>query len=209
MRGDRERQAGMHAAGITLNRRIDEGLNPGEVDDLVELPNDLRAIHAENCAIEKYVFSPRELGVEAGSDFKQRSGPTLKTHFAGRRRGDLGNDLEQRALTRAVAPDDTDYLPLLNRQRHVPQRPKGFDIGRMIFKRRSAKRRAAPLRKNLRKEASMSTMNTAKIFFADAENLDRGTHTSILKRTVRSGRQGYPPCSGKRGCRPRISALWP
>ena len=37
VRGDRERQPHVHAARVALDRRVDELLDPGEVDDLVEL----------------------------------------------------------------------------------------------------------------------------------------------------------------------------
>ena len=37
VRGDRERQAHVHAARVALHRRVDELLDLGERDDLVEL----------------------------------------------------------------------------------------------------------------------------------------------------------------------------
>ena len=42
MRGDGERQPHVHAAGVALHRRVDELLDLGEGDDLVELAADLR-----------------------------------------------------------------------------------------------------------------------------------------------------------------------
>ena len=41
MGGDRERQPHVHAAAVALDRRVEELLDLGEVDDLVELPVDL------------------------------------------------------------------------------------------------------------------------------------------------------------------------
>ena len=36
VRGDREREPHVHAARVALHRRVDELLDPGELDDLVE-----------------------------------------------------------------------------------------------------------------------------------------------------------------------------
>ena len=43
VRGHRERQPHVHAARVVLHRRVDELLDLGERDDLVELPVDLGA----------------------------------------------------------------------------------------------------------------------------------------------------------------------
>ena len=71
MRRDRKSKARVHAAGITLHRRIDESLDAGEIDDLVKLAGDLRAAHAENGAVEEHVFPAAEFGVKARANLKQ------------------------------------------------------------------------------------------------------------------------------------------
>ena len=45
---DRERQPDVHAARVPLHRRVEEPLDLGEGDDLVELAVDLPAAHAED-----------------------------------------------------------------------------------------------------------------------------------------------------------------
>ena len=73
MRGHGEREAHVHAARIALHRRIEELLDLGERDDLVELRGDLGLRHAEDGAVEKDVFAAGQLRVEAGADFEKRA----------------------------------------------------------------------------------------------------------------------------------------
>ena len=57
--------------GIALDRRVEEFLDLGEGDDLVELPADLGAAHAEDGAVEIDVLAAGQLGMKAGADFEQ------------------------------------------------------------------------------------------------------------------------------------------
>jgi hypothetical protein len=50
VRSDGEREAQVHPAGVALDRRVDEAAHPGELDDLVEAPVDVRAVHPEDRA---------------------------------------------------------------------------------------------------------------------------------------------------------------
>ena len=72
VRGDREREPHVHAARVALDGRVDEALDPRELDDLVELRLDLAPAHAENRAVEEDVLAARELGMKAGADLEQR-----------------------------------------------------------------------------------------------------------------------------------------
>ena len=71
MRGHGEGEAHVHAAAIVLHRGIDEMLDVGEGDDLVELAVDFALAHAEDGAVQIDVFAAGELGVKAGADFEQ------------------------------------------------------------------------------------------------------------------------------------------
>ena len=83
VRGHREREAQVHAARVVLHRRVDEGRDLGELDDLVELAPDFRTAHAQDGAVQEDVLAAGELGVKAGADLEQagdaaaaaRSGP--------------------------------------------------------------------------------------------------------------------------------------
>ena len=123
MRGDGEREAHRHAARVALDRRVDELLDAGELDDLRELALDLPPLHPEHRAVQEDVLAAGELGMEAGSHLQQASDPTTDLSAAARRRRDPGEDLEQRRLARAVAADDAEHLALLHLERDVPERP--------------------------------------------------------------------------------------
>ncbi len=47
-------------------------LEAGEVDDVVEARVELLLRHAEDRAVEVDVLTPRELGMEAGSELEER-----------------------------------------------------------------------------------------------------------------------------------------
>src|SRR5690606_2430786 len=70
------------------------------------------------------VFAPAELGVEARAELEQRSDAAFDVDFAVRRLRDPGEELEQRALARAVLADDADGAALRDVQVDVAQRPE-------------------------------------------------------------------------------------
>ena len=48
VRGDGEREPHLHPARVALDRSVEEALDTGELDDVVEPPRDLRAAHPED-----------------------------------------------------------------------------------------------------------------------------------------------------------------
>ena len=56
------------------------------------------------------VLAPRQLRVEAGAHLQQRADPAADSARPVVRLGDAGQDLQQRALARAVAADDAEHL---------------------------------------------------------------------------------------------------
>src|SRR5205814_3895592 len=75
MRRDGEPEAHVHPRGISAHRQVDELLELGEVDDLVEVLADRRAPQAEDRAVEVDVLASREVGVKAGAELEQRADP--------------------------------------------------------------------------------------------------------------------------------------
>ena len=118
-----EGEADVHAARIALHRRVDEPLDAGELDDLVEAPLDLAALHAEDRAVQVDVLTAGELLVETGADLEQAADATANLGPACRRRSDPGEDLQQRRLSCAVAADDAEDLSLRHLERDVAERP--------------------------------------------------------------------------------------
>jgi hypothetical protein len=122
--GHREGEPEVHPRRVALDRRVEKPLDPRELDDLVEAPADVHAAHPQERPVDLDVLPPGQLRVERRADLEQcpdappGPGPSLG------RIGDPREQLEQRALARAVAPDDADPVALLDRQGHVAQRPE-------------------------------------------------------------------------------------
>ncbi len=104
-------------------------LDFGEGDDLVELADDLGALHAEDGAVEVDVLAAGELGMKAGADFEQAADAPADDGAAFGRLGDAGEDFQERALARAVAADDADDFAALDLEGDVAERPEGFLVG--------------------------------------------------------------------------------
>ena len=123
MRGDREREPDLHTARVALDRRVEEVVDLGKRDDLVEAALDLPLPHPEDRAVEVDVLAPRQLGVKADSDLEQRAHATANVCEAVGRLRDPREDLQQRRLACAVAADDPDDLAGLDLERDVAERP--------------------------------------------------------------------------------------
>src|SRR5262249_31751729 len=96
----------------------------GEADDLVELAGDLRSLHAKDRAAEIDVLASTQLTMKTYADFQQGADAAVDFRRSARGIGDAGEDLEQRALSGAVAPDDAGDLALLDLQRDVLEGPE-------------------------------------------------------------------------------------
>ena len=64
---------------------------------------DLFLRQPEHDAVDEDVLAARDLGVKSGAELDQRGDPPADDELAGARLGDAGDQLEQRALARAVA----------------------------------------------------------------------------------------------------------
>ena len=71
--GHREGQPHVHPAGIVLDRGIEEPLDLGEGDDLVELAVDLRLLHPQDRPVQVDVLAAGQLEVEPGPHLQQRA----------------------------------------------------------------------------------------------------------------------------------------
>ena len=69
---DREAEPHVHARRVVLHRRVDEVLEPGEPDDVVEARVELLLREPEDRAVEVHVVAARQLGVEPGAELQQR-----------------------------------------------------------------------------------------------------------------------------------------
>src|SRR5690606_33931920 len=97
----------------------EELLDARERDDLVVAPGDLLARHAEDRAVEVDVLLARELGVEPRADLQERPDAAVELDAPASRGGAAREDLEERRLAGAVAPDDPERLAVRHLERDV------------------------------------------------------------------------------------------
>ena len=122
--GGREGQPHEHPARVGLHRLIDEVPDLREGLDRREPLEHLLAPEAHDRAVHEHVLAAGELGVEAGAQLEQRGDAALHAHLPARRPDDPGDDLEERALARAVHADDAEGRAARDLDAHVPERPQ-------------------------------------------------------------------------------------
>ena len=122
LRGDRKGQALAHAGGELLHLCLDEVLELRKGDDLVEALLQLRPAEADDRPIQEDVLAHRELVVHSRAQLEHGSEPPA--HATGARGGaiDAGEDAEERALARAVIPDQPEGLAFVELEGHVVER---------------------------------------------------------------------------------------
>ena len=124
MRRDGKRKPHIHPAGVALDRRVEELLDLGKSNDLVELASDLVRAHAEDRAVEIDVLAARQLRMKSSADLEQAGDAADDGDAPLARLGDARQDLQERGLAGAVAADDAEHLAALNLEAHVLQRPE-------------------------------------------------------------------------------------
>jgi hypothetical protein len=120
--GHGKTEAHVHAARVGLDGRVDEILQLGELDDLVEALLHLTPAETQHDAVDEDVLAARDLRMEAGAQLDQRRNAALHVHRAGRGLGDAGHELQRRALAAAITPDHGKRAALGHVERHVLQR---------------------------------------------------------------------------------------
>src|SRR5689334_25365490 len=93
MRGDRKREAHVHAAAVAFDGCVDKLLDFGKRDDLVKLALDLVARHTENRSVEKNVFATAELRMKACAHFEQTADAPIQFSTTNRWFGNTRKDL--------------------------------------------------------------------------------------------------------------------
>ena len=124
MRSDGEGELDVHARGIALHGRVDELCDLGEFHDLVKFLIDFGAGHTKDCAVHVHILAAGEFRVEARADLQHGGDTTVHGYFAGRRRGNAGEELQERGFAGAVVSDDSDGLALSDLNIDIVQRQK-------------------------------------------------------------------------------------
>src|SRR5205807_1497190 len=104
--GDRESEAKEHSRRVELDGRVDEVLQLGEGDDVVETPVQPAPLHAQQQTVEVHVVAAGQLSTEAHPHPDERSDPSGHPETTLARPGDTGEKLEQGGLSGSIPPDD-------------------------------------------------------------------------------------------------------
>ncbi len=121
--GDGEGEAHAHAAAVMLEGRVDEALDFGESDDLVEFADDFGFAHAEDGSAEENVFAAGQFRMEAGADFEEAGDAAVEFGVSHSGPRDAREQLEQRGFARAVSADQADDFALLDFEGNVADGP--------------------------------------------------------------------------------------
>ncbi len=166
---DGKAQAHVHAGGVGLHRCVDEVLELGKLDDLVEAPRDLPAREAEHDAVDEDVLAARDLGMKSRAQFDERRHPAVDPHRAARRFRDAGDELQCRTLAGPVAADDSDGTAGRHRERQIGHRRKSL-LGPQMRDQGARQQRTLE-----RRELSATV---AAVDLRDVVEFDRGRHTA-------------------------------
>ena len=105
---DREAEPHVHARRVVLHLRVDELLELGERDDLVEAALEVAPRHAEDRAVEEDVLAAGQILLESRAQLEQRRDLLDPGDRAGRRGEDARDALQERRLARAVVAEQPD-----------------------------------------------------------------------------------------------------
>src|SRR5262245_17702205 len=178
---DGEPEPYVHAGRVVLDRRVDEVLEPGEVDDLVEALAELLLAHAEDRAIEEDVLPTGELGMEAGAQLEERGDLAVGLDPALFRAEDVSHALQQLALARAVLADEREGRPFGHVEGHVAQRPELLVL-----------HAGTPHDRRLQR---LVTLVVEAVLLRDVIDRDGGAHTSSASRRSRRWNTNRPSAS--------------
>src|SRR5262249_20098394 len=123
MRGDGEGQPNVHPSRIVLHRRVDEFLDAGKGDDLIETTSHLGGLHTEQDSTEVHVVAARQLVMKTGANLEERTNSPMELGMPLRRLDDARENLEQCALAGAVSADNADDLASFDVEADVVERP--------------------------------------------------------------------------------------
>src|SRR6516162_10611796 len=119
MRGHRKGQSHVHTTAVTFHRCVEESFDFSERHNLVELGPNLGAGHPKDCTVQINVLASGELRMKAGADLEEAGHPPSDANPAFGWFRDPAQNLQQGGFTRAVPPDDTERVSLLDFKRDI------------------------------------------------------------------------------------------
>ena len=115
----REGKPHLHAGRVVLELEVDEGLELGELDHVIEAGPCLARTQAHHHRIDRHVLGGGQVGIEPDPQLDERCQPARDPDTARVDAVDACEALEQGALPGAVATEDAEELALHDPKRDV------------------------------------------------------------------------------------------
>ncbi len=119
--GHGETQAHLHAGGVVFEGGVDEVLEFGELNDVLDALLGVAVAETVEAGVEEDVFVAAELGMEADAKLDERGDAAVGDDLPLTGFQDAGDDLQQGALAGAVVPQQAQGLALLDAQVDIVQ----------------------------------------------------------------------------------------
>src|ERR1700687_1416551 len=119
MRSHSKCQSHVHSRGIALHRSINKTVDLCKCNNFIEFSPNLRARHPKNCAVEKYVFPSRELGMKARSNFEKARHASIEYNASLTWLGDTAENFKERALACPISANDSQNFALFNFEANI------------------------------------------------------------------------------------------
>lgn len=123
-RRDGKRQPRQHSGGVVPDRHLDELSQFGKLYNFIVFGLQKLLAVPQNGAVEEDILVPRQVHVKAGAKLQHGHDVSPARHAALRGLQNAGDHLQNRALARAVVPDDAHDLALVHVKAGVPERPE-------------------------------------------------------------------------------------
>ncbi len=183
-------EAQEHAGGVELHGRVDEVLDLGEGDDVVELGRTSPVGHAEQPAVHEDVLPAGELGVKAHADADERGDRADDAQAAG-----VGAETPLRMRSSVVLPDPLRPMtPMVSPRRDleidVAQRPERLVSGRDQVAGLGQPSAAARRRSGLAVALADAAQGDGEIVRPTAAHQSQPVHRNPLVAPERAHRKG-------------------
>ena len=204
----REREPHHHPRRVVLQLEVGELAQLGEVEHRVEPPPRLAPAEPHHHAVEHDVLARGQLRVEADAELDERRQPSRDPDAPGVGAVDARHDLQQRALARAVAPDDAEELALVHVERDPPQRLQLAVAAARERVQRALLERVDPVLRDAEGLVEPAGLDDDRRSAAHRAGSVRGAQTRARQRRsrfcsklARSGRLASPSPAGRRATR--------
>ena len=124
MDGYREAEPQVHTRRVVADWFVDELVQFGEADDVVEAPSDVPGGEPEDRPVQVHVLPAGQLGVEPRAQFEQGRKAAVGHGRALVGPQDPGQNLQQGRLAGTVPADDAKRRARRHVEAHVAQRPE-------------------------------------------------------------------------------------